>query len=276
MLNNRNYIGETEMCEALNAVNEYAGVLSVAVSFITAAITLIYVIFTYKQMKATQDTLKASLKQIKVDKQPCIVYKEIKTEGTNCFYKKRRQLHVNLKLQNIGDAPAMSIYVFSHLELQYSEETLRYVNMEYLPDFVPFLKVGSKVDVSTRYETNEINLLLEDLSVASAKNIHRVNTDATKERYKYANLVIEIYYKNILGQWFKNERHIEVLGILETKENDKKAMVKPANSLKDNVWFELQLIAPAFSQSDIGMVDGREIKDKLKSYERYRPFVDDN
>lgn len=261
------------MEDILYFINTYSGVLSVAVSLITAIITLIYVIFTYKQMRASQDALKMSVKQLKVDKQPCVVYKQIKTEGSNCFYKTRRQLHINMKLQNIGDSPAMSIYVFSHLKLQYSEKTMGIVDMEYLPDFVPFLEVGSKVNVSTRYETNEINMLLEDLTVASAKNIHRISTDASKSPYKNTDLVIEIYYKNILGQWFKNERCIEILDILERKENGETELVNPPNSLKDDVWFELQLIAPEFSQSDIIMVEENEIKDKLQEYSRYRPFI---
>lgn len=262
------------MKEILNIINNYTGVLSVIVSLITATITLVYVIFTYRQMRAAQETLKMSIKQMKVDKQPCIVYKEIKTEGTNCFCKKRRQLHIKLKLQNIGDAPAMSIYVFSHLELKYSEEMVKSVNMDYLPDFVPFLKVGSKVDVSTRYETKEINLLLEDLSVAEAKNIHRINTNPAREPYKHTDLVIEVYYKNILGQWFKNERRCQILDILERKEDGKKEKVQPPNSLKDDVWFELQLIASSFSQSNIKMINEQEIIFRLEDYEQYRPFLE--
>ena len=98
--------------ELVNLINQYSGLLNVMVAFITAIITLIYVIFTYKQMKASQDSLKLAIKQFKVDKQPCIVYKTIKSEGTHCFYKQRRQLHINLKIENIGDAPV--IYALSN------------------------------------------------------------------------------------------------------------------------------------------------------------------
>lgn len=261
------------MNNILHFANTYSGVLSVAISSITAIITLIYVLFTYRQMRAAQDALKMSAKQLKVDKQPCIVYKEIETSGSNCFYKTRRQLHISMKLQNIGDAPALSIYVFSHLKLQYSEKALQIVNMEYLPDFIPFLEVNSKIDVSTRYETYEINMLLEDLTVSSAKNIHRIKTDASKPPYKNADLVIEVYYKNMLGQWFKSERCIEILDILEKEDSGEKKTVNPPNSLKDDVWFELRLVPSAFSQSDIIMVDVNELKDKLQCYERERPFA---
>lgn len=259
------------MIELFSLMNSYSGLLSVGVSAITAIITLIYVIFTYRQLMASQDSLKMVVKQIKVDKQPCIVYENIETIGSNCFCGKRRQLHINLELENIGDAPAMSIYVFSYLRLQNNNE-ISNVNMEYLPDYVHFLKVGSKIEVSTRYETDEINLLLEDLSVTSAKNIHRVKTDPSKESYRGTDLVIELYYKNLLGQWFINERHIQILDVLEKKEDGETEIVEPPNSLKSDVWFELQLIASAFSKSDIRMVDKQEIKDKIEVYKRDRQF----
>ena len=118
-------------------------------------------------------------------------------------------------------------------------------------------------------------MLLEDLSVTSAKNVHRINTDATREAYKGVDLVIEIYYKNLLGQWFVNERHTEVLEVLERKENGKTQIVNPPNSLKEDVWFELQLIATAFSKCDIRMADKQEIKEKLEPYGRYREMGKD-
>lgn len=255
----------------LEFINTYSGVLSVAVSFLTAIITLVYVIFTYKQMRAAQNAIKMSDKQLKLDKQPCVVFDEITTAGTDCFYKTRRQLNVNMKLQNIGDSPALSVYVFSYLKLQYNGEDNR-VDMYYLPDFVPFLKVGIDVDVSVTYEEDEINKLLEDLSIAEAKNITRINTDASKTPFKHTSLVIEIYYKNLSGQWFKNVRSIEILGILEKKEDDERKIVSPANSLKDDVWFELELINPAFSSSNLVIIEEHEIKSKLQIYSDYRPF----
>lgn len=255
----------------LDFINTYSGVFNVIVSFLTAVITFVYVVFTYKQMRAAQNAIKMSDKQLKLDKQPCVVFDEITTVGTNCFYKSRRQLHIKMKLQNIGDAPALSIYVFSYLKLQHSGENDR-VDMYYLPDFVPFLKVGTDTNVSVRYEEFEINKLLEDLSIAEAKNINRINTDATKSAFKGTCLVIEIYYKNISGQWFKNVRSIEILDILEKQEDEKRKTVSPPNSLKDDVWFELQLINPAFSNNYLVVVEEAEIKNKLQIYSEDRPF----
>ena len=42
-------------------------------------------------------------------------------------------------------------------------------------------------------------------------------------------------------------------------------IVNPPNSLKEDVWFELQLIATAFSKCDIRMADKQEIKEKIRT-----------
>lgn len=262
------------MSDLLIFVNKNVAIFDVLVSLVTAIITLVCVIFTFWQARIAQKALKTASMQMRVEKQPCIVYEDIKTEGTNCFWEDRRQLHINLTLQNIGDSPAMCVYVFSHLELQYAEDGNGIVDMYYLPDFVPYINVGSKADASIRYEEVEIDLLIEDLSIGAVKNAQRIKTDATRESYKGTVLVVETYYKNMLGQWFKNERHVEILDILERKEGGKKEIVDPPNSLKDDVWFELELIAPAFSLSNIQTVDEKEIKDRLIAFERDRPFVD--
>lgn len=260
----------------LEIINHYSGVLSVVVSSITAIVTLIYVVFTYNQMKAAKDGLKMSAKQIRTEKQPCIVYNEIYAQGTECFWKERRQLHIELKLENIGDSPAMSIYVFSHFKLQYANDPSDVVNMYYLPDFIPFLKVDSSVNASTRYEQNEIYRLLEDLSISHAKNIQRVKSDPTKPVYKCPELVVEIYYKNILGQWFKNERRTEILDVLEKTNDGELKRLYPPNALKDDKQFELQLIAQEFALSNISLVDEAEIHRKLEPFERDRPFGTSN
>lgn len=51
--------------------------------------------------------------------------------------------------------------------------------------------------------------------------------------------------------------------------------MNPPNSLKEDVWFELQLIATAFSKCDIRMADKQEIKEKLEPYGRYREMGND-
>ena len=257
----------------IDIINYYSGILSVVISLITALVTLIYVVFTYKQMKAAQEGLKISAKQTKTEKQPCIVYNEIDAQGSECFWEERRQLHINLELENIGDSPAMSIYVFSYFKLQYANEPTNIVNMYYLPDFIPFLKADSRVSVSTRYEEKEIYRLLEDLSISHAKNMQRIKSDPTRPAYKSPELVIEIYYKNILGQWFKNERCTEVLEVLEETEQGEFKIVIPPDALNEDMHFKLRLIAQEFALSDLRLVDEDEVERKLKPFERHRPFT---
>lgn len=48
-----------------------SGVLSAVIALITALITLVYVFFTYKQMKATQNATDTAIKQLQLNNQPC-------------------------------------------------------------------------------------------------------------------------------------------------------------------------------------------------------------
>ena len=105
------------MNEILYSINAYSGLLSIAVAVITAGITLVYVIFTYKQMKSAQSSSEAAIQQIKLSNQPCVIYEEINTYGTECFSGERRQLAIEVNLENVGDSPAISVYTFSKLQL---------------------------------------------------------------------------------------------------------------------------------------------------------------
>ena len=150
-----------------------SGILSVVVSGITAVITLIYVVFTYKQMKATQKSVELTLEQMKTSNQPCVAVEIADTNGSACFTESgRRQLWIELKLENIGDSPALEVYVLSHMELQHTKNVSdgsNIVDMDYYPDYLKYIKPDATHTVDLRFETNEINMLVEDLRYCHEK-----------------------------------------------------------------------------------------------------------
>lgn len=257
--------------------NNFASLLSVIVAVISACITLIYVVFTYKQMKATQNATETAIQQLRLNNQPCVIPMITATRGTKCFTKTRRQLLIEIELDNVGDSPAITVFTFSHLELQYinnKKDGSKTVNMEYIPFFKKCIKSGEKIEASVRYETFEINMLLEDLKVALEKNIERLRTDPHRTHYKGTVLVVEVYYRNVVGQWFKNVLRQEICWM-----SDKNAAPRKTNNINENTIppspllsdteFELQLVSEAFSSFSIGVVDEKEIQDKLKEYKEY-------
>ena len=157
--------------DILQFINTYlSGILSVLVSAITAVITLIYVIFTYKQMKASQKSVEQTSEQMKINNQPCVVADISQTHGSACFTESgRRQLHIELEIENIGDSPALEIYALSHMELQHTKNVTdgsNIVDMDYYPDYLRYVKPNERQTISVRYETDEINMLvsiLEDI-----------------------------------------------------------------------------------------------------------------
>ena len=254
-----------------------SGVLSVLVSAITALITLIYVVFTYKQLKATQNSVKLASEQMRLNNQPCISAKIGTTYGSPCFPESdRRQLHIDIKLENIGDSPALEIYTFSYLELtstvnKYDGSNI--VNMYYYPDYIKYIKPNSKQFASVRYEEEEINMILDDLWYNMLKNHHRIHTDPSKPPFNGPLLIIEVFYKNLLGQWFKSTLKQPILCLVdESISKEEPPHISgaeiPPSPLTKNTEFSLLLKSPRLSMSEgVKLVDQKEIWEKIKSYQ---------
>lgn len=261
--------------ETLQYINEnLSGVLSVAVAVIAAFITLVYVIFTYKQMKAAQNATEIAIKQLRLGNQPCIIAEIAQTYGSKCFSGTRRQLHIELTLENVGDSPALCVYTFAYLELQHTRNITNgsnIVNMDYVPDFNKCLKAGNQAKSFVGFETSEINMLVEDLRIEHEKNVQRLRVNPYQTPYRGTVLVIEIYYRNVLGQWFKNTLRQEIRWLNDKnakprKTNDINENTIPPCLLNENTEFELQLVSPKFSVFSTNLVEAKEIEHKLEQY----------
>ena len=69
------------------------------------------------------------------------------TLGGKCFSGTRRQLHIDVELENVGDSPALTTYTFAYLELQNTKHVKNgsnIVDMDYLPDFIKCIKANEK------------------------------------------------------------------------------------------------------------------------------------
>lgn len=262
--------------ELLQNINtNYSGILSVIVAAITAIITLVYVVFTFKQMQAAQKSAELASKQMRLSNQPCVVVDISQTSGSPCFPDStRRQLHIALELENIGDSPALELYTLSYLELQHIKNVSdgsNIVDMYFYPDYRKYLKANSKDSVSVSYETDEINMLVEDLRYCHEKNMSRIRTNPSKYPYHGTVLVVEVYYKNLLGQWFKNTLRQEIDWLVDKNAPPRKTHNLNENTIPPRILgaetaFTLQLIAPRFSAAGIELVSVEEVKEKLTPY----------
>lgn len=121
------------------------------------------------------------------------------------------------------------------------------------------------------FETSEINMLVEDLRIEHEKNVQRLRVNPYQTPYRGTVLVIEIYYRNVLGQWFKNTLRQEIRWLNDKnakprKTNDINENTIPPCLLNENTEFELQLVSPKFSVFSTNLVEAKEIEHKLEQY----------
>lgn len=257
--------------------NDYAMVVSLAISLITMVITLIYVLLTRKQVVAARDSVNAMREQLKLQQQPCVVISNLTSHGSKVLNESgRRQLTVYFDADNVGNSPALSIYFFSHIDLRYlmTEDRQRvFIKMFGLPEHFTHIGVNNKRYAFVHYEEKEIRMLIEDLSIAYQKNIERLKTNPSEYAFPGSTLVLEVYYMNSMNQWFCHKYTSEILwlnpinGPSRESHNINETTIPP-NKLTDPTEFHLQFTSEMFSTSEYRTVDYQELEQKIQEYGR--------
>ena len=104
--------------------NDYASVLTLLSSIIMIFVTIVYVKQTMKQAKYAKESAELVAKQIKIDKQPCVIPEITDSHGgaygtsTNT----RIQLSFKINLKNIGNSPAINVFTISYIELSFQKD----------------------------------------------------------------------------------------------------------------------------------------------------------
>lgn len=186
--------------------NDYAGVLSLISSLIMVVVTIIYVRHTKRQANYARESAELVAKQIKTDKQPCVIPFVIDSYGSawKATDYIRMQLGFTINLKNVGDSPAINIYTLADIELQFTEDSdknKKLLHASLLPRFVQGLSAEEKTTIDICFETSEIKALICELSKSSEMNWERLRTNPSRNHYVGAKLIIRVFFKNIMGQW---------------------------------------------------------------------------
>lgn len=195
--------------------NDYADVLSLLASLIMVIVTIIYVVHTHRQVYYARQSAELVGKQIKIDKQPCVVPNVVDSFGsafdTSSYV--RKQLGFDVKLKNVGDSPAINIYTFADIELQFThdaEGNKKRLSAALLPSFTQALSAEGETDVNILFETSEINALIWELGISLEKNWERIKNNPSQSNFCGANLIISVLFKNIMGQWYESTISYEI------------------------------------------------------------------
>lgn len=204
------------MLEFIKTINsDYAGVLSLLSSLIMVIVTIIYVGHTKRQANYAKESAELVAKQIKTDKQPCIVPYVTDSYGTawDATDYTRMQLEFTIKLRNVGASPAIDIYTLADIELQFTEDPdgkKKLLQASLLPGFTQALSAEEDAEINIHFETSEIKALICELSKAAEKNWERLRINPSHNHYTGAKLIIRVFFKNLMGQWCESTISYEI------------------------------------------------------------------
>lgn len=204
------------MLEFIKIINsDYAGVLSLLSSLIMVVVTIIYVGHTKRQANYAKESAELVAKQMKIDKQPCIVPYVTDSFGSawDTTDYTRMQLGFTIKLRNVGDSPAINVYTLADIELQFSEDSAgnkKLLPASLLPGFTQALSAEEETNINIHFETPEVKALICELRKASEKNWERLRTNPSHHHYTGAKLIVRVFFKNLMGQWCESTISYEI------------------------------------------------------------------
>jgi len=97
--------------------------------------------------------------------------------------------------------------------------------------------------------------------------MERIATDPSKSSFKGTNLIIKVFYKNIVGQWFESTLIQEIAWLINTSENAPERKTNslnevtiPPKKLYPDMSFKLQLISERLSPVEIKIIEVEQVK----------------
>jgi len=178
-------------------------IISLASSIMLIAVTSIYVYLTHKILNTT-------IRQSNLASNPVISIRLGKMSISKVWGKGRRSLSIGLNLANIGNAPAIDILVDGEIILQHSDiKGEMIIPARFEPIDIPFIRCGEDLPDeqghnSLSFGNKCITHLLDDFRECYRLNLHRIETDPTREHHTASMLRVCIYYQNNLGQFFES------------------------------------------------------------------------
>lgn len=212
--------------------DNHAGVLGLVCSFLMLLVTVIYACITWWQAWYSKKTLLQSIKQNREERQPYIVPTIMKVGGGafDISTYTRIQLSFEYKLENVGDSAAVTLYTLLYAKMEYQTDKLVYAHL--LPNYEHSLKVGQEKENRLHFETDEFRDIIEDLEISTAKNIKRIETDATRAPFRGPTIILRTLYKNMSGQWFESELEQELFDIEKPSKKPEKEIEVDGKKMK--------------------------------------------
>ena len=250
----------------LSCICENANMIQVICSFCMLIVTILYVVFTWKQAKYTKQAFLESVKQTKEDRQPYIIptIENVSGVAFETSDDIRVQLNFHCKMENVGDSSAVSIYALLYAKMQYQQDK-KLVYAHLIPRYNYTIGVAKTAEEDIHFETSQFRDIIEDLEISHVKNMKRIETNPYQEAFKGPDLILRILYKNMMGQWFESELVQELLNVTyKPKDENERGEIVTNKDVTDGDVYKGYMINPCFSHMTRRMVSDDYVKAVLK------------
>ena len=272
------------MLEFIKSINsDYAGVLSLLSSLVMVIVTIIYVRHTKRQAYYAKESAELVAKQIKTDKQPCVVPLVIDSYGSawDASDYTRIQLGFTIKLKNVGNSPAINVYTLADFELQFikdSDGNKKLLPAALLPGFIQALSAEEETEINIHFETAEIKELICELRKTAEKNWERLRTNPSHNHYNGANLKIRVFFKNLMGQWCESTIFYEIPWLVfknppPQKTHNLNENTIPPKEIHEGDEFKAVLSSHHFAPFVFEMTTEERVTDLLQKYLDESPWL---
>lgn len=253
--------------------------------WIQALFTIILVLITGYYAIVTNHLVKNSREQILMQYVPVLGVKIKKIEIGGEFGPGRRQLHIDMEITNIGNAPAINVLLDAEIQLQYSNiDNNNIIPSRFEPESIPFILSGNSVKNSDNEErlnyftpgfgNSLVYALLEDFKENERLNLERKENNILVE-YKKPKLSLFLYYQNSLSEFFKSTWEVFIdLEKISIPQPDGRTYLSPKYPEKNESVkiHELNIPRPIFStihiskENIIDEIEKRNLKRDLSGW----------
>ena len=188
--------------DVLNWLQTNGPIVSLAATIVLVIITAVYVYLTKRILDST-------VRQSNLVPNPVIGIRLGHMGISKVYGPSRRNLSIGLNLTNVGNAPAIEVLVDAEIILQYSNiQDEKVIPARFEPSSISFIRPGEEMPEDPSHDPSFGNTcithLLDDFRECNRLNIHRIETDPTKEPFNASMLRVYVYCRNNLGQHFES------------------------------------------------------------------------
>ena len=139
-------------------------------------------------------------------------------------------------------------------------------------------RLRDEVDIDIHFETSEIKELVCELRKTAEKNWERIRTNPSQNHYNGPNLIIRVFFKNLMGQWCESSISYEIAWLAyknppQHKKHNLNENTIPPKEIHEGDKFKAVLSSNRIAPFVFEMTNEEYVTDLLQKYIDESPWL---